>query len=275
MSAKGLSSLIAPSSLKAHSSMNKSDKKIWDAACLEEIKGLQSNHTWDTITEDEYNSIRHKVKALLPTMAINTIKFDQDGIPKRAKYRIVALGNLDRVHWTKGDVYAPVMSMIELRLLTSIAIRNKCSLKSGDVKQAFVQATMPDDELYVLRPPQGCINTSPTDLWKLRKSLYGLRRAPKHWYNKLNSMLTSMNLHPCKNAPCIFHGHVIPGLPPLYVGIYVDDFIYFSTDPKVENAFESKLKNLTDVDFMGDVTHFLGIKFTWSKTPTSLSVHLS
>ena len=59
------------------------------------------------ITEDDYNAIRHKVKALLPTMAISTIKFDEDGKPKRAKYRILALGNLDKVHWTKGDVYAP------------------------------------------------------------------------------------------------------------------------------------------------------------------------
>ena len=67
-------------------------------------------------------------------MAISTIKFDEDGKPKRTKYRIVALGNLDRVHWTKGDVYAPVISMIELRLLTSIAIRKQCTLKYDDVK---------------------------------------------------------------------------------------------------------------------------------------------
>ena len=32
------------------------------------------------------------------------------------------------------------MSLIELRLLTAIAVRNKCVLKCGDVKQAFVQA---------------------------------------------------------------------------------------------------------------------------------------
>ena len=275
VSAKGLSSLLAPSSVQAHSSMSPNDRKIWNDAYLEELRGLQNNNTWDTITEAEYNSIRHKVKALLPTMAISTIKLDADGNPKRAKYRIVALGNLDRVHWTRGDVYAPVMSMIELRLLTSIAVRKKCTLKCGDVKQAFVQATLPDDELYVLRPPHDCFDTNPTDLWKLNKSLYGLRRAPKHWYNKLQSMLQYINLRPCKNAPCIFHGEILPGHPPLYLGVYVDDFIYFSTDKAVEATFESKFTNLTDVDFMGDVTHFLGIKFTWSKSPTSLSVHLS
>ena len=143
--------------------------------------------------------------------------------------------------------------MIELRLLTLIAVRKKCTLKCGDVKQAFVQATLPDDELYALRPPKGCIDTNLTDLWKLNKSLYGLRRAPKHWYNKLRTMLTSLNLQPCKNAPCIFHGRVKAGCPPLYLGIYVDDFVYFSTNPSVEKEFENKVQQLTNVDFMGTV----------------------
>ena len=98
VSAKRLSSLISPSSVQAHSSLNANDKHIWDKACLEELNGLKANNTWDTISEDKYNSIRHKVKALLPTMAISTIKFDSNGKPKRTKYRIVALGNLHRVH---------------------------------------------------------------------------------------------------------------------------------------------------------------------------------
>ena len=114
------------------------DKEIWDAAYDEEIDGLKSRHTWDTISETEFQNIRHKVKAVLPSMTISTIKYDENGRPKQAKYCIVALGNLDRVHWNKGNVYAPVLSMIELRLLTAIAVRNRCKLKSGDIKQAFM-----------------------------------------------------------------------------------------------------------------------------------------
>jgi len=34
-------------------------------------------------------------------MAINTIKYDELENPKRAKYRIVALGNLDPHNWSK------------------------------------------------------------------------------------------------------------------------------------------------------------------------------
>ena len=104
--------------------------------------------------------------------------------------------------------------MIKLRLLTSIAVHNKCIMKSEDVKQAFVQATLPEDKVYVVCPPKGCTQTNPKEFWKLNKPLYGLRRAPWHWYEKLKGMLTSINLQPCKNAPCNFHGHILPDHPP-------------------------------------------------------------
>ena len=61
--------------------MKNPDKTIWNDAYLEEIRGLQANNTWDTITEEEYNSIRYKVKALLPTMAISTINFMKTETP--------------------------------------------------------------------------------------------------------------------------------------------------------------------------------------------------
>ena len=86
-------------------------------------------------------------------MAISTIKYNELSHPTRAKYRIVALGNLDPHEWSRSDCYAPVMSLLELRLITALAVRHKRILKSGDVKQAFVQAILPPEENYVLKPP--------------------------------------------------------------------------------------------------------------------------
>jgi hypothetical protein len=35
-------------------------------------------------------------------------------------------------------------------------------------------------------------------------------------------------LLPCPNLSCLFYGHPIPGQPPLYLAVYVDDFVCFS-----------------------------------------------
>ena len=213
-------------------------------------------------------------------MAMSTIKFDEAGNPKRAKYRIVVLGNLDQHTWSKSETYAPVLSLIDLRTMSMLAIHHRRILKQDDFKQAFVQATLPPNEQYILKPPHGCPISEPNTYWLLTRTLYGLKRSAKHWYDKATQILADMGLRPTIDAPCIYHGKILPNLPDLYLGLYVDDFVYFSTSPEVETAFETKLKAATNVDFMGQVTHFLGHKFTWKQyndeqNNPQLQLHLS
>ena len=89
-------------------------------------------------------------------MAIATITYYEFNKPKRATYQIIVLGNLDYHDWLKADTAAPVMSQLELRLLTLLAISHKKVLKNCGVKQAFVQSSLPDNEVYFCNPPAGC-----------------------------------------------------------------------------------------------------------------------
>lgn len=155
------------------------------------------------------------------------------------------------------------MSQLELRLLTSLAVHHKRYLKNCDVKQAFVQSSLPEDENYFVKPPVGCLRSTPGTYWRLLRSLYGLRRAPKLWFDKLSSHLKTMGLKQSSTSPCLFMSQLIEGGPVIYVGIYVDDIIYFSLSDEVEKVFESELSKIGEVDFMGKVSHFLGIEFTW------------
>jgi hypothetical protein len=169
---------------------------------------LSSLPTWEVISESQFQSLSKGVKAL-PSMAIATIKFDNFNRPKRAKYRIVILGNHDYHTWSKESTAAPVMSQLELHHLTSLAISQKRYLKNCDIKQAFVQSSLPDDEHYFVRPPKNCPRSTPGTYWHLLRSLYGLRRAPILWFDKLSSHLKSMGLQQSPTSPCIFVGTLI------------------------------------------------------------------
>jgi Reverse transcriptase (RNA-dependent DNA polymerase). len=158
-------------------------------------------------------------------MAISKIKCNAQGNPVCAKYCIVVLGNLDPHHWSKSDCFAPVLSALELRLLLSITTQFRVVPKQCDAVQAFCQTTLPDSEQYVCTPPKGCPITPPNTYLLLKKTLYGLRRSPRHWYKTAKKALTQIGLQPCPNAPCIFTGRLLSDKAPLYVGIYVDDFI--------------------------------------------------
>jgi hypothetical protein len=111
VSAHGLTSLLAPVSLKSHHNMKSSDKDIWDAAYSKEYDGLSSLPTWEVLSEADFRSLGKDVKAL-PSMAIATIKYDAFNRPKCAKYRIVVLGNHDYHSWSKASTAAPVMSQL-------------------------------------------------------------------------------------------------------------------------------------------------------------------
>ena len=71
--------------------------------------------------------------------------------------------------------------------------------------------------------------------------------------------------------PCVYSGCICdpddPAAPelstPLTLGLYVDDFIYFSCDDEVEARFQRILSRLIKVEFMGVVEWFLGTHFSW------------
>ncbi|MFN9981486.1 MAG: hypothetical protein ACK53Y_16295, partial [bacterium] len=55
----------------------------------------------------------------------------------------------------------------------------------------------------------------------------------------------------------------VEGEPLVYVGTYMDIIIYLSASEINEIKFDSFLSTLGKVDFMVQVTHFIGIECTW------------
>ena len=116
---------------------------------------------------------------------------------------------------------------------------------------------------FTLKPPSGCPCSQPNQYRHLIRSLYDLKWAPLIFYNALCSHLCSLGLRNSPSSPCLLTGHLIDGAPPIYIGIYVNDIIYFSSSDEVKHKFEKLLGNLVSVDFMGQISHFLGIEFSW------------
>mmetsp|Transcript_16753 Transcript_16753/g.23719 ORF Transcript_16753/g.23719 Transcript_16753/m.23719 type:complete len:97 (+) Transcript_16753:734-1024(+) len=96
---------------------------------------------------------------------------------------------MDPYPWTKQDYFTPVQTQMELRLLIAIAVNLKVIPKSGNISQAFVQSKLPDDKTYICRPPVGCSIIPKNIYWKLLKTLYGLKRSPRHWYEMVKTIL--------------------------------------------------------------------------------------
>eukprot|EP00957_Ditylum_brightwellii_P178651 13607607-Ditylum_brightwellii.AAC.1 len=107
-------------------------QKLWKEAHNKEFNRLQNLPALSVINEATYQKLIPVVGNALPLMPISTRTFDQDGCPKRVKWKFVALGNLDPHKRSSEEVFAPVMTMLELRVLVPLATHHKRHLKSGD-----------------------------------------------------------------------------------------------------------------------------------------------
>ena len=277
VSASGLDHKKAPASLMNLGSLSSNDRKIWSESYGEEHGSLCGMDVFDEIDAATYARYKEAGFTAIPTMNIFTIKPDELGNPYRAKSRIVVLGNLEERVWTNADRYAPVLQSTSCRLLLSMAVSMGRVANQADCKNAFCQPELPEDEVVICQPPKGCPISKPGTYWRLKKTLYGLRRSPRHWYNKfVEVLMTELGFERCTNDPCVLIGRATEDGPPIYVGVYVDDFIYFSSDPESEKWFETALGKVLTVDFMGPVTYFLGCRYQWNRTPTGgLSLHVS
>ena len=77
-------------------------------------------------------------------------------------------------------------------------------------------------------------------VWKLKRALYGLRTAPKAWFNELTVFLSSRGFKPCPDEPCIF----INEDSGLIIFFYVDDFLFIG--PRSRAGDVASLKHALD-----------------------------
>jgi hypothetical protein len=142
-----------------------------------------------------------------------------------------------------------------------MAVQHCHPLCQGDCKNAFCQGILPPDEVTIVHPPSGNPDADPQEYWLLQRTLYGLQWSPCHWYDKKNAILWSIGLTPSLEDPCLYSGVIQdPSDPlsaeskcPLSLGLYVNDFVYFTEDPAAKALFCRLLAERCKVDFMGIV----------------------
>ena len=176
-------------------------------------------------------------------MCTLVVKNDKYCIPLCAKSWIVVLGNFEDRLYHKSQLYAPVLKYSSLRILAAKAVGDKLILQQGDCKNAFCNTTIPDDEFTVIQRPIGDPVFQEGEYWIPKKTIYGLLQSPHHWYNMIKGILPKMIIKASPHEPCLHYAILdSPSSPQtiseaqsqLQVGLYVDNFVFYSSDPTQE-----------------------------------------
>ena len=145
------------------------------------------------------------------------------------KARLVARGFQEKEELVTDS---PTIGKPITRICFSVASSRSWSLKTTDIKSAFLQSDPPDRDVFLV-PPKEVIK--PGKVWLLKKSLYGLNDAARQFHNSVAAELRRLGCVQSHLDPTLYflvveeilHGMILT---------HVDDFLHCG-----DHMFESRV----------------------------------
>jgi hypothetical protein len=95
---------------------------------------------------------------------------------------------------------------------------------------------------------------------KLKKTLYGLKRAPRAWFSRLDKYLQKQGY---KRGTTDNNLYIkIEDQNMIFVVVYVDDIIFGSNLTILSRKFATKMQEEFEMSMMGELSLFLGLQVT-------------
>ena len=157
-------------------------------------------------------------------------------------------------------MFAPVCEFSSVRLFIALCTLLKWPSVALDFANAFCQTHFPKlMEAVYLHPPRGFYHDIRShSLLLLLKSMYGLREAPRLWFENLFGELLSPELGftQSKNDPCLLFRH------DMIIIVYVDDVgVGAQREQLIGDLVNHLLKKGFDLEREGTFQDYLGMSF--------------
>ncbi|KAJ1044245.1 hypothetical protein NDA11_001430 [Ustilago hordei] len=152
-------------------------------------------------------------------------------------HNLIVTKHLDRPTWVSGA-----------RPLT---------VDSIDITQAYLNTNLHHD--VYLKLPEG-VEVLAGKVYKLLKSLYGLKQSGQEWHKELDAHLQWQGFFPLLNVPCMYLRGV--GASQVIIAVNVDDMLIVSPQRDQVDQTKKAIINRWKITNNGPATEFLKIKIT-------------
>lgn len=190
-------------------------KQEWRETMNLEFETIEKNNTW-TLTDLPAG---HKA---IGVKWVYKLKRDTDGKVVKHKARIVVKGYVQRKGIDYDEVFAPVVRLETICLLLALSAKENWTVHHLDVKSAFLNGEL-NEEVYVTQPEGFLKKGQEHKVYKLKKTLYGLRQAPRAWNAKLDECLRGLGFKKCLHEQDVYTKCKKGNM--LIVGVYVDELL--------------------------------------------------
>ncbi|GJT65915.1 retrovirus-related pol polyprotein from transposon TNT 1-94 [Tanacetum coccineum] len=157
----------------------------WINAMQEEIYEFERLDVWELVPCPN-------LVMIIKLKWIFKVKQDEFGGVLKNKARLIAKGYCQEEGIDLEESFAPVARIEAIRIFVANVTNKNMIVYQMDVKTTFLNGEL-REEVYVSQPEGFVDQDNPTHVYKLKKSLYELKQAPRGWYDMLSSFLLSQS----------------------------------------------------------------------------------
>ena len=248
-----------------HEAMKSSNWEKWHAAMEDELRKLLSLDAWELVDlPPGTRAIANKWVYSLKDGAKGQAAKGQ-AAASREKARLVARGDRQIYGVDYDETYAPVIKLVSLRIMLTIAAIRDLDLKHWDVVAAFVNGKL--TEPVYMRQPAG-FEDGTSRVCKLKSSLYGLCQSARAWYRRLDEVIGMLGWHRLHADYAIW----VSPAGDEFVGAHVDDMAV-AASKATRHTLKHHLRQHFQVTNLGDLHIYVGL--TIERDRKSHTIYLS
>ena len=150
----------------------------WMITMQEELNQFERNDVWELI-------LKPSNQFIIRTKWVFRNKIDENDIIVKYKVRLVTQGFNQEKGIDYKVTFALMARLEAIRMLLASVCFKDFILYQMDVKSAFLNGFIME-EVYVEQPLNFTSFDFPNYVYKLKKILYGLKKAPRAWYDRLS-----------------------------------------------------------------------------------------
>ena len=224
----------------------------WKIAIQTELNNLEKSGTWSLVKQPPGANV-------VNCQWVFQIKKNAAREVEKYKARLVAKGFTQIYSINYYESYAPVAKLVSFQIILAIAAKNEWVMDTFDFDSVYLNSKLGDDDVIYLEQPVGHETKNWKEyVWRLLKTLYGLKQGVKNWYDTLYQVLVKLGFKRTEVDHGMFYKQT--GKDTTVLAIHVNDCMVTRNSEVLISKFKADMNKKYRLTDLGPANWLLGIK---------------